>query len=67
VNTPTDLFGQELAVGDTVALMRPQYRELCLAKIIKITAKTVLVEYEHHYAGKREFRSDAGQLIKKPN
>lgn len=64
---PTDLFGQELAVGDTVAFMRPNYRSLCLAKILKITKMTILVEYELHYGGmKAEFRSDCGQMIKKP-
>jgi hypothetical protein len=67
MTAPKDLFGQELAVGDTVAFMRPNYRSLCLATILKITPKTVLVEYTLHYGDiKAEFRSDAGQLIKKP-
>lgn len=72
MSAPKDLFGQELAVGDTVAFMRPNYRSLCLATILKITPKTVLVEYELHYSNrdgtpiKAEFRSDAGQLIKRP-
>jgi hypothetical protein len=67
MSSPKDLFGQELAVGDTVAFMRPSYRSLCLATILKITPKTILVEYTVHYSDhKQEFRSAANQLIKKP-
>ena len=40
-----DFLGNTLAVGDTVVLIRPQYRELVKAKIIRFTAKFVFLEY----------------------
>lgn len=40
-----DIFGNELQVGDTVATMVKDYRELEVAKIIAFTPKQVRVEY----------------------
>ena len=44
-----DFLGIELAVGDFVAAIRPNYRELVLGKIVKLTPKKVQVEYRLHY------------------
>lgn len=40
-----DFLGNELAVGDKVACLEKDYKNLMKATIIKITAKTILVEY----------------------
>lgn len=44
-----DFVGLELAEGDFVAAMRPNYRDLVLGRIIKMTPKKVRVEYKLHY------------------
>lgn len=40
-----DVFGQNLAVGDEVAFMEPQYRNLLIGIIIRITPQNVRVSY----------------------
>lgn len=44
-----DFFGNELAIGDTVAFCRPQYRDLVSGTVIQFTAQQVRVEYKLHY------------------
>jgi hypothetical protein len=53
-------------IGDEVAFMRPRYRDLVMAKVIGFTPKTIMVEFTNHYGLVIQFRSDAGQMIKKP-
>lgn len=42
-----DYLGNPLSVGDVVVIMRPKYRDLCLAKIDKISTsgKTLFLKY----------------------
>ena len=40
-----DFLGNELTVGDEVACLEKDYKNLMKAKIIKITEKTIFVEY----------------------
>lgn len=40
-----DFLGKELEVGDYVVLVRPNYRELMLATIIKFSPKQVRVKW----------------------
>lgn len=67
--TGTDFFGQPLAIGDEVAFMCPNYRWMIMGKVIKFTPKTILLEYVETTGSVTmtyQFRSDRGQLIKKP-
>ena len=52
-----DFIGQELAVGDFVAFMRPMYRELTLGKVTSFTSKKVHVGYDRYIASK-DFKDD---------
>jgi hypothetical protein len=40
-----DFIGQELEIGDYVAFMQPNYRNIILGKIIKFTPLQVRVSY----------------------
>lgn len=40
-----DFLGRDLAVGDEVVFIQLGYRNLLRGRIIKITAKTVLIEH----------------------
>lgn len=44
-----DFHGVEVKLGDNVVCTVKNYRSLMLAKVIKITDKTVLVEYQVHW------------------
>lgn len=44
-----DFFGQELKVGDYVAIERPKYRELTTAVVVSFTPQKVRVAYNLHY------------------
>jgi len=63
-----DFFGQELQVGDSVAFMEPQYRNMTHGKILKITPKMMLLEYPCWYDKKViiTFRATPDQVIKNP-
>lgn len=41
-----DFLGIELVEGDFVAAIRPNYRELVLGRVVKLTPKKVRVEYK---------------------
>jgi hypothetical protein len=45
-----DFFGVEVKLGDSVVCMMKNYRSLMEATVIKVTDKTVLVEYKPIYA-----------------
>jgi len=45
-----DFFGTELKIGDTVAIMRPQYRDLVKGEVIAFTPQKVRVKYQVHWA-----------------
>lgn len=44
-----DVFGNELALGDTVAFYAPGYRDMIIGTIIKFTTKQVRVEYTNDW------------------
>ena len=43
-----DFFGNELAIGDDVALTPKHYRGLAIGKVVGFTAKQVRTEYTDH-------------------
>lgn len=69
-----DFFGQPLAIGDIVAFMEPDYRNMIVGKIISFAPKSMLIEWVKVY-GKaidgskpiiKTFRATSEQVIKKP-
>jgi hypothetical protein len=56
-----DFIGNTLSEGDTVVMMNPRYRELCLAKISRFTACFVFVRI-HGWSNDMKQTSD--QLVK---
>jgi hypothetical protein len=62
-----DFFGQPLSIGDTVAFMRPSYRDMVTGKITKFTPQTIVIEWKHpFYTELQTFRATSSQVIKKP-
>jgi len=61
-----DFAGQQLAVGDYVAFMRPHYRELCLGKITSFTPKKIHVAYKRWKTSTNfeDFLSDPSNLVR---
>lgn len=59
-----DLFGQELAVGDEVATMVKEYRNLVIGKIIKMTPMRIYVEYMTHNGYLQTYKVSPDMLIK---
>lgn len=57
-----DFLGNDLAVGDMVVMIRPHYRELVKAKIIRFTKCYVILEYAGSYKG--EIKQTPDQMIK---
>lgn len=43
-----DFFGNKISVGDTVAFIAQGHRELINGTVIKLTTKTVLIEYNSY-------------------
>lgn len=43
-----DFIGKDLAVDDYVVIMRPNYREFVLGKILKFTPKMVTVSFREY-------------------
>ena len=59
-----DIFGNELAVGDRVAFMEPQYRNLRIGTIVRMTPKKVRVSYMR--SGREEtYLTNSGDVVKK--
>lgn len=71
VNTPLDLFGQPLAIGDDVGF-KPPYANDCLiiGKITKVFRQMVEIEYDKpHYSGGSTFertRKVSTWTVKRP-
>lgn len=68
-----DYLGNELVVGDVVILVRPNYRDLRLATITKISSTgrtvyleytTVYLEYTNYSKFTQEVKQEPHQLIK---
>jgi hypothetical protein len=57
-----DFLGNDLAVGDMVVMILPQYRELMKAKIIRFTKCYVILTYDQSYKG--EIKQTPDQMIK---
>ena len=57
-----DFLGNELNVGDTVVMIRPNYRELMKAKIIRFTNCFVVLSCPHVWKG--EIKQTSDQMIK---
>lgn len=70
-----DFFGTELNIGDEVAFMEPEYRNMTLGKIVSFAPKTMLIEWvkewRHAVDGTKPliktFRAYPDQVIKKPS
>lgn len=63
-HTAKDFFGNDLQIGDTVAFMRKEYRYLIEGKVIKITAKTILIEHEPLNGYYAQTKQSPNQVIK---
>jgi hypothetical protein len=69
-----DFFGQPLAIGDTVAFMEPDYRNMVTGTIVSFAPKSMLIEWNKNYrfalsasgTHLRTFRATSEQVIKKP-
>lgn len=62
-----DFLGKELSIGDGVVLIRPNYRQLIKAKVIRFTPKMVVVEYVDTmwpYEQQVKARQTPDQLVK---
>ena len=46
-----DFLGRELALGDSVIIIAPNYRHFVLARVIKFTPKQVRVAYNNDWNG----------------
>lgn len=69
-----DFFNQPLNIGDEVAVIEPDYRNLITGTIISFAPKSMLIEYIKDYShrldgGKKyptvTFRATSNQVIKK--
>lgn len=60
-----DLFGNELSIGDTVAVTPKNYRGLIKAKIVKFTEQNVKVVYKRPYHGDEEYLVPPNALVKR--
>lgn len=49
---PTDIFGFELIIGDTVAFNPPHYKGLLTGKIIGFGGKSARISYKEHGVGR---------------
>lgn len=47
-----DLFGQKVEVGDCVAYIRTDYRDLDIGVVTKIGKEKLTIEYEYESCGK---------------
>lgn len=61
-----DYLGNEIAVGDYVIFMYPNYRMLSLGKIIKLTDKRVRLTHKHHQRenDEKEFLTEPDMVVK---
>lgn len=62
-----DYLGNDLSDGDIVVIMRPGYRDLCLAKVLGISpsGKTLYLQYKHHSGNYyNEVKQSGNQVIK---
>ena len=63
-----DFFEQELAIGDAVAFMEPNYRNMIIGKVLSFTHQSMVIEWKKNYIDKLQtFRATSAQVIKKPN
>jgi hypothetical protein len=60
-----DFLKNELAIGDTVVLIAPNYRHLVKAKIIAFTAKNVRVEFNNTW--NHGPKGDIQQVLQSPD
>jgi hypothetical protein len=61
-----DFLGNNLEVGDIVVMMRPNYRELIKAKILRFTKCFAVLSYKTYSDYDDEIKQDPRQLIKIP-
>lgn len=64
-----DYLGNELAIGDIVVIMRPKYRDLCLAKIdgASSSGRTLYLKYRVQWTSDYrldDVKQDTMQVIK---
>jgi FKBP-type peptidyl-prolyl cis-trans isomerase 2 len=65
MNTALDYFGNEIQVGDTVAFMQTNYRNLMSGVISSITEKNVIIDHEPTNVGKTQTKQFHNQVIVK--
>jgi hypothetical protein len=62
-----DYWGIPISIGDEVAFILTNYRQMVTGRIISISAKTALIEYIHPtYKSVDEAMRDPANIIKKP-
>lgn len=60
-----DFLGNELSINDNVVIIRPKYKELVKAIVIRFTKNYVFVEYKPHFGDiKSEIKQTPNQIIK---
>lgn len=59
-----DFFGQELSIGDSVAVPPKNYRGLVKARIIAVTPQNIRVKYANPY--EQEYLVPPGSVIRCP-
>lgn len=63
-----DFNGNELAIGDTVAVLPPNYRCMIKGKVVGFTPKQIVVEYEPYFGSRVDrveiTRRDPGYVAK---
>ena len=65
--SPVDYWGIPISIGDEVAFILTNYRQMVTGKIISISAKTALIEYIHPtYRSTDDARREPANIIKKP-
>lgn len=60
-----DFIGQDFKLNDKVIIIQPRYKNFIEGKIIKITKKMVVVEYEYQERT-HQVKQFFHQIIKKP-
>jgi hypothetical protein len=62
-----DVFGSELSLGDEVATIVQGYRHLVVGKIVRLTAKRIIVEVPSRWGlpGVEETVRTPNQLVRK--
>lgn len=59
----TDLFGNEVRIGDECAFIEPYYHELNNGKVVNVTERSVIVEFRSFKGHSKVTRRASSQII----